>query len=513
MASQTASGYCSFTFGGCTKLKSINIPEGVNRLASGCFMWSGIEEITLGANIQKIAEKSLAANSLKTLKICIKDPDNLEYMDASFGNVQETDLIVPKGSKCIYQEYYPWMDFKSISEYDDGTEPVKPNKIITRIDGIRYILANQHATIARQNKDLDGDIVIPETVTFEGNTYTVTNFIEPTNIISWSSNYVTCENGAFQDCKIKSIKLPNTISVIEAGAFYGCDSLNHVDFPNSIIQIGAAAFANCGNISEIYLPETIKNLGSSTRYGFKSYVFGNCSALKKVNIPKDVTKIGEACFKGAGIETFIVSPKVNSLEEDCFSSNNLRYFKVCHQDLTDLSYTESCFKDVSNIILLVPQGTSSLYKEFYPWKEFKSIQEYKDENDESYFNAYKISCEVKNVTPNNSRASAYNQVQANSYITCDYMPSGIEIENLPEPNIEGYKFLEWENVPSSMPSHDIVITAVFEDTSTDIKNAVVRKSSDGAIHTIEGIKVKDAQTVVKLKPGIYIKDGKKFVVK
>lgn len=513
MASQTASGYCSFTFGGCTKLKSINIPEGVNRLASGCFMWSGIEEITLGANIQKIAEKSLAANSLKTLKICIKDPDNLEYMDASFGNVQETDLIVPKGSKCIYQEYYPWMDFKSISEYDDGTEPVKPNKIITRIDGIRYILANQHATIARQNKDLDGDIVIPETVTFEGNTYTVTNFIEPTNIISWSSNYVTCENGAFQDCKINSIKLPNTISVIGAGAFYGCDSLNHVDLPNSIIQIGAAAFANCGNISEIYLPETIKNLGSSTRYGFRSYVFGNCSALKKVNIPKDVTKIGIACFKGAGIETFIVSPEVNSLEEDCFSSNKLRYFKVCHQNLTDLSYTESCFKDVSNIILLVPQGTSSLYKEFYPWKEFKSIQEYKDENDESYFNAYKISYEVKNVAPNKSRASTYNQTSVNSYITCDYMPSGIEIENLPEPNIEGYKFLKWENIPSSMPSHDIVIAAIFEGTNTGIKNAITNKLSDGAIYTIEGIKVKNSQVIEKIKPGIYIRNGKKFVVK
>ena len=297
LASYTEYGYCSFTFGGCAKLKNINIPGGVTTLASGCFEGSGIEEITLGANIQKIAEKSLAANSLKTLKICIKDPDNLEYMDASFGNVQETDLIVPKGSKCIYQEYYPWMDFKSISEYDDGTEPVKPNKIITRIDGIRYILANQHATIARQNKDLDGDIVIPETVTFDGNTYTVTNFIEPTNIISWSSNDVTCENGAFQDCKIKSIKLPNTISVIGAGAFYGCDSLNHVDLPNSIIQIGAAAFANCGNISEIYLPETIKNLGSSTQYGFRSYVFGNCSALKKVNIPKDVTKNRYSLFQ------------------------------------------------------------------------------------------------------------------------------------------------------------------------------------------------------------------------
>ena len=197
LASYTEYGYRSFTFGGCAKLKNINIPEGVTTLASGCFMWSGIEEITIGNNIREIAEKSLATNSLKTLKICIKDPDNLEYMDASFENVQETDLIVPKGSKCIYQEYYPWIDFKSISEYDDGTEPVKPNKIITRIDGIRYILANQHATIARQNKDLDGDIVIPETVTFEGNTYTVTNFIEPTNIISWSSNYVTCENGAF----------------------------------------------------------------------------------------------------------------------------------------------------------------------------------------------------------------------------------------------------------------------------------------------------------------------------
>ncbi len=514
LASYTEYGYRSFTFGGCTNLKSINIPKGVTILASGCFKGSGIEEINIGENIQKIAEKSLAANSLKTLKICIKDPDKLEYMDASFGNIQETDLIVPKGSKCIYQEYYPWIDFKSISEYDDGTEPVKPNKIITRIDGIRYILANQHATIARQNKDLDGDIVIPEKVSFDGNTYTVTGFIEPTNIISWSSNYVTCENGAFQDCKIKSIKLPNTISVIGAGAFYGCGSLSHIDLPNSTSQIGAAAFANCGNISEIYLPETIKYLGSSTRYGFRSYVFGNCSALKKVNIPKDVTKIGIACFKGAGIETFIVSPKVNSLEEDCFSSNKLRYFKVCHQDLTGLSYTESCFKDVSNIILLVPQGTSSLYKEFYPWKEFKSIQEYKDENDESYFNAYKISYKVKNVTSNDSRASVYEQTPINSYVICDYMPSGIEIENLSEPNVEGYKFLKWDNVPNSMPSHDIVITAVFEDTGTGIKDAVIAKSLDSSIYTIEGVKVGNSQSnLSNLKPGIYIRNGKKLVIK
>jgi len=513
LASYTEYGYRSFTFGGCTKLKSIVIPNGVTTLASGCFKGAGIEEIIIGTNIKKIAEKSLASNSLKTLKICIKDPDDLKYMDASFGNVQETDLIVPKGSKCIYQEYYPWIDFKSISEYDDGTEPVKPSKITTRIDRIRYILSNQHATIARQNKDLDGDIVIPEEVTYEGNVYTVTDFIEPTNIISWSSNYITCENGAFQDCKIKSIKLPNTISVIGAGAFYDCDSLNLVELPGSTIQIGAAAFANCGKISEIYLPETIRDLGSSTQYGFKSYVFGNCTALKKVNIPKDVTKIGEACFKGAGIETFIVSPKVNSLEEDCFSSNKLRYFKVCHQNLKDLSYTESCFRDVSNIILLVPQGTRTLYKEFYPWKEFKAIQEYKDENDESYFNAYKLSYEVKNATQNNSRASACNQVSVNSYVTCDYIPSGIEIENLEEPTIEGYKFLKWENVPSTMPSHDIVITAVFENASTGLKNTVVNKKSDGAIYTIEGIKVETSQAIEKLKPGIYIRNGKKFIVK
>lgn len=512
LASYTEYGYRSFTFGGCSNLKNINIPEGVTILASGCFKGAGIEEITIGANIREIAEKSLASNSLKALRICIKDPENLKYMDASFGNVQETELIVPKGSKCIYQEYYPWIDFKSISEYDDGTEPVKPNKIITRIDGIRYILANQHATIARQNKNLDGDIIIPETVTYEGNVYTVTDFVEPTNIISWSSNYVTCENGAFQNCKIKSIKLPNTLSVIGAGAFYGCDSLGHVDLPNSTTQIGAAAFANCGNISEIYLPETVKELGSTTQYGFRSYVFGNCAALKKVNIPKDVTKIGKACFKGAGIETFIVSPKVNSLEEDCFSSHKLRYFKVCHQNLIGLSYTESCFKDVSNIILLVPQGTSSLYKEFYPWKEFKAIQEYKDENDESYFNAYKISYEVKNFAHNNSRTFVCNRAQANSYITCDYMPSGIEIEYLPEPNIDGYKFLKWDNVPSSMPSHDIVITAVFEDASTGIKNAIVNKLSDGAIYTVEGIKLENSQATENMKPGIYIRNGKKFVV-
>ena len=95
--------------------KSIVIPPLVNKLSSGCFKGAGLEELTVPSNIKRLEESSLEMPKLKILKLCIKDMDQLSFSESSFGDVSNTDLIVPKGSKQVYCEYYPWMDFKSIS--------------------------------------------------------------------------------------------------------------------------------------------------------------------------------------------------------------------------------------------------------------------------------------------------------------------------------------------------------------------------------------------------------------
>lgn len=498
-------------------MKSINIPTGITRLASGCFMNAGIEELTIHDKLLTLDEECLKTNSLKTLKICVKDMDDLSYMDACFGDMSNTDLIVPKGSKQVYQEYYPWMTFKSISEYDDGSEVFVPAKITTSIDGVRYILKDGKATIGRQNKEMSGDVVIPETVTYNGVTFSVNDMVSPTNIIAWSSNRITCENGAFQSCLISSVVLPNTITIIPAGAFNSCSNLVSITLPDSVTQLGAACFAGCSSLEEIYLPETINKFGSSTRYGFKSYIFGDCSNLKKVNMPKSVTTLAEGCFMNSGLETFLISNNITDLQEDCFSAGNLKSIKICHRNLDNLQYTESCFSNVGNIDLYVPKGYIELYQEFYPWKSFKSISEYEEADDDTFYNAYRI---IYLVTVENNEAKAIRMASANSsegnIYHKDYIPSGVGIATIEEPNIEGYKFIGWENLEETMPAHDVVVKALFEKT-TGVNDIHVDASGKYIAYSLNGIKLLEAtdleKLTAKLSKGVYIINGKKFIVK
>ena len=143
----------------------------------------------------------------------------LTFSESSLNtNVPDT-LYVPKGSKQVYEQYYPWMN-SEIVEYDDGLGEYIPTKITTKIDGIRYVLEDGKATIGRQDKNLSGDIIIPDSVLYHDYYYLVNTIISPTDITAWSSNTVSTENGAFKSCPITSITIPSTITTIPAGAFY-----------------------------------------------------------------------------------------------------------------------------------------------------------------------------------------------------------------------------------------------------------------------------------------------------
>ena len=459
LASYTVYGYRSYVFGGCTMITNFEIPSGVTRLASGCFMNSGLESVSVPSTCLNLDEACLNASNLHTVTMYVRDLYSLNYSESSFGNVSETTLRVPIGCKQVYQEYYPWMNFKSIEEFDDGNGEYTPTIITKKIDGIRYIINNGKAKVGRQDKDLAGDIVIPSSVTDGDNEYIVDSMVEPTELIAWSSNTVSTENGAFQDCSITSITIPSTINIIPAGAFYNCSKLESINMAEGLTQIGAACFAYCTKIEEIKIPESVTDFGSYTKYGFKSYVFGGCSSLKKVNIPTGVTKLTEGCFKGSGLQVFIIPSNVTVLQEDCFSMNGLRGIKITHSNLDALTYTESIFSNVSDVSLYVPEGKADLYNQFYPWKNFKEIIEYKDQDDEFQFNAYSI----EYLLPSEVASSRVTRapIEGQSVYNKDYIASGISVGVVEAPTKEGYTFNGWDNVPEIMPSHDVSISGTY----------------------------------------------------
>jgi hypothetical protein len=509
LASYTAYGYRSYVFGGCSSLKSFVVPKSVTRLASGCFKYSGIEEIIIHASCKSLDESSLAANSLKVLKLYIRDLDELKYTESSFGDVTQATLMVPHGSKRVYQEYYPWMNFKNIEEFDDGGSPFVPSKLTVRINDVRYILQGNEATVGRQNKDLSGEIVIPSKIKYDEKEYEVNKIVEPTNLIAWSDNEVTTENGAFQTCPITSVSLPSSITVIPAGAFNNCHDLKEVVMEEGLVQLGAACFAGCNSLVELKIPQTVEKFGSYTNYGFKSYLFGHCSSLKKVNIPSKVTSFTAGCFKGSGLETFIIPDFITLLQKDCFNVGNLKALKITHKDFKNLSYTESIFSDVSNVILYVPEGSKSLYSEYYPWKNFKEIKEYKDQNDEYWFNAYRLTFVVDN--DGFSQSPRRSQENSTTIHNKSYIASGVETVVVENPSKEGYIFKGWEGLPDIMPSHDVEVKAIFE-VASGIEDIRFNEKDTKDIYTLSGTKIGTSDTT-KLQPGIYIINNRKVVIK
>ena len=165
---------------------------------------------------------------------------------------------------------------------------------------------------------------IPETVTYQGTTYSVTSiggyaFDAFSGCSSLTSiiipNSVTSIGGyAFEGCSsLTSVTIPNSVTTIGTGAFWNCSSLTSIDIPNSVTSVGCCVFSYCTNLTSVTIGTGVTELlgggdvypeGGITIVGF----FSDCSSLTSVTIPNSVTYIGKCAFKDCDSLTSITIP-------------------------------------------------------------------------------------------------------------------------------------------------------------------------------------------------------------
>ncbi|HHV12063.1 MAG TPA: leucine-rich repeat protein [Clostridiales bacterium] len=94
------------------------------------------------------------------------------------------------------------------------------------------------------------------------------------------------------DHKLKSLIIPEYVTVIKKCMFYGCDQLVSIEIPSTVLEIQDHAFQGCRRLRHIVIRE-------GSRLGkIGAYAFAGCSALETLILPSGIVQLGKGAFAG-----------------------------------------------------------------------------------------------------------------------------------------------------------------------------------------------------------------------
>ncbi len=306
-------------FGGCTSLRSLNIPKDV--VASDNI--ADVDtEITYeeGSNVE--VENGIVYNKGKTTVIKIptakiNEPlaaTATEFGDGALAGVNVDEYVIPAQITKLGYYVFSGSSIKKI------TVP----KTITNMSYYAFADCKQL-----------------EEVTFEE-----------------GSSLTTIGNYTFMGCtSLKKVKLHSGVTTISMGMFKDCTSLVSIDIPESVTKFDTECFMGCTSLSNITISDKITYINKNA--------FANCTSLTYINIPESVTTVNEGAFMGSGLKTAIFGAKVLSMSKymfkDCKQLTSVTIVSYNDRKITSLS--EGAFMGCTSLTgLTLPANLTAINK-------------------------------------------------------------------------------------------------------------------------------------------------------
>lgn len=360
-------------FAGCVMLQTINLPEGLNILGDYSFenclkliraelpasitkigisvfnRCKKLNEVLLGKDTEKI--ENLAFYGCESLKN-ITFPNKLQVIgDLAFYKCTSLkEVRFPKSIKTLGSNIFTMSGVRSAVvegrireqgtdifsqctrlkklEFEEGIREIG-DKFAYSCSSLKYI--NLPSTLEYIGKDA-----------FEGSIWRR----EWEEAGSWRNIFLDGTKA------IGEVIIPEGITAIAGGAFYGNKEVTSVKLPNSLKRIGAKAFCGCISLKHILLPPEVTELEEG--------VFSYCSSLESVESLGQIYTIQDKAFYGCSRLEKVPSENLGFIGDFGFQGcESLKILKLDNPEIKENVFLHTPFlENMKAETSLVTLGTS-----------------------------------------------------------------------------------------------------------------------------------------------------------
>lgn len=283
-------------FSGDSQLTEVNLGDRVRSIGEQAFYHTFVENVYIPDCCEVIDDMAFYdVETLKTVHLpaalkklnfgvfyfCkqldgVVIPDGVEEIeDLAFFDCESLQQInIPAATTEV--EYHAFNRCYSLKRFNVAED----NPVLCDIYGILFDKDQQILQLYPVARE-DSEYTLPETcVALQSNAFWQANNLKR---VVMDEAMTIVGNGAFDDCQnLEEVVFSDNVTSIGVEAFFGCKKLTHVDLPAGLTTLEREAFMSSG-LKSLMLPEQISVVPEALCYG--------CTALSEVVLPATCTRL------------------------------------------------------------------------------------------------------------------------------------------------------------------------------------------------------------------------------